>query len=613
MLLSAPVNPPRRLVATSAICLALVLVPAASADALEPGERAPPLDLEAIFGAPDDVDLSWDALRGNVVILEFWGIKCGPCIAAIPHLNEMVVELADEPLRVISITEDAQDDVIQFLARQPIAGWVGLDTDRSTFAAYGLRGIPTTVVVGPDGQIIAITHPTALQIDEVRAVCHGEDVDQAALKTGIPLLAGLDRGETGPVVERMEIRPASELAELAGSAGVKGRDRVTYLGYSALDLVAAVHGVRPARILGAEHLPAGRWDLIAANPGADEELFRAELRAVLEDTFQVTTSTVVETTHVYVLGAGSRGGSRLSPREEGTGASLYFGPHRIKLRNTDTKQLANCLESLTGRAVFDETGLDGVFDAELVRNESFPLDLFRQVRWMLGLSVRRERRDIEFVAIEPVDAPSPRETAHDESHLAQVERSPAVGVFFEPSGEFPWRSPSWQGFSAWPLLTVFLGGQIRDQNDRQAFLGGYLSLGLGFEEKIEVIGPCPALSECDPGIIGALFFAGFGAEQMLLAPTPRGPRLGVVFREGICFKGAPGYAYPSLDLEALFALRDDRGGMVGIGFRYQPILVEPMYLAEVAGAAAPQLCIRIGGLFPADAPVRPVTARRFPR
>ncbi len=381
--------------------LTLMLALSPSARALEVGDEAPPLGLEALIGAPDDADISWDALRGSVVILEFWGIKCGPCVEAIPHLNEMVEVLADEPLRVISITDDAEVDVDQFLQRQPIAGWIGLDTDRSTFPAYDLRAVPTTVVVGTDGRIVAITHPTALQVEEVEALCQGTLLDPDALQTGIPFVVGLDRGETGPVTKRMEIRPAEALA---GGTVAVDRDRVTILGRSAFQMVASVLGVSPARIRGEEHLPQGRWDLIAADPGADRELFRAELRAVLEDTFQVTLISKVDESRVHVLGPGSRGGPQMSPREEGTGTLMQIGTHGLTLRNADAEQLASCLENLTGEPVLDESGLEGVFDAELVRNPSFPLDLFRQVRLELGLSVRRERREIEFVVIGPAGA-----------------------------------------------------------------------------------------------------------------------------------------------------------------------------------------------------------------
>src|SRR5262249_33930918 len=53
------------------------------------GDNPPQLGLETILQAPAGTEATWASLKGKVVVLEFWATWCGPCIAAIPHLNEM--------------------------------------------------------------------------------------------------------------------------------------------------------------------------------------------------------------------------------------------------------------------------------------------------------------------------------------------------------------------------------------------------------------------------------------------------------------------------------------------------------------------------------------------
>ena len=47
------------------------------------------LELQKVLNAPDGTIADLRHLRGRVIELEFWATWCGPCIVALPHLNEV--------------------------------------------------------------------------------------------------------------------------------------------------------------------------------------------------------------------------------------------------------------------------------------------------------------------------------------------------------------------------------------------------------------------------------------------------------------------------------------------------------------------------------------------
>jgi len=90
-------------------------------------------------------------LTGRALLIEFWATWCGPCRRSLPHMAELAREYEDQGLTVVGISiDDDLPELEQFLAKNPLpyaVAWGALD-DHAEFA---LSGIPTSLLVGPDG------------------------------------------------------------------------------------------------------------------------------------------------------------------------------------------------------------------------------------------------------------------------------------------------------------------------------------------------------------------------------------------------------------------------------------------------------------------------------
>ncbi len=115
------------------------------------GEAAPDFSLPDLTSQA--VTLS-SFRRQKVLLLDFWATWCGPCKMAMPGLQTLQQEFKDRGFEIISVNQgEAADQVRSFIGRKKYSFHVVLDKDQAVGNKYGVRAIPTLVVVDKHGLI----------------------------------------------------------------------------------------------------------------------------------------------------------------------------------------------------------------------------------------------------------------------------------------------------------------------------------------------------------------------------------------------------------------------------------------------------------------------------
>jgi thiol-disulfide isomerase/thioredoxin len=125
-------------------------------DAPRPGAVAPPIRGTDLNGKP----IAADDFRGKVVLLTFWGTWCGPCLDELPKLQAVHDAFGNDPrFAMVSLSVDASIDAPRrFVAGRKLPGLQGFAGPRvpgSPSDDFGVRGVPATILLGPDGKVIS--------------------------------------------------------------------------------------------------------------------------------------------------------------------------------------------------------------------------------------------------------------------------------------------------------------------------------------------------------------------------------------------------------------------------------------------------------------------------
>jgi thiol-disulfide isomerase/thioredoxin len=167
----------------------------------------------------DGKDLSLEAYKGKVILLNFWASWCGPCRAEIPSLIELQGKYKDR-LQIIGMDVDDDENTVRQVVKEEIINYpVALATVPVRLAYGGIGALPTVFVIDTEGRVVqkhvGLFNPVLYET-EVRALL---DMPVAVRvetfdDTGEIFLKHADRATMLPGVDTSALTPEQRAAAL---------------------------------------------------------------------------------------------------------------------------------------------------------------------------------------------------------------------------------------------------------------------------------------------------------------------------------------------------------------------------------------------------------------
>lgn len=114
------------------------------------GKPAPKFTLSTFAGKK----VSLDQFRGNVVLLDFWGTFCVPCVNALPELQALHAKHAARGFSVVGVTVDERRTMVEKAVTRAKVTYPIVQATPEVWGAYKVNSLPSLVLVGRDGRIV---------------------------------------------------------------------------------------------------------------------------------------------------------------------------------------------------------------------------------------------------------------------------------------------------------------------------------------------------------------------------------------------------------------------------------------------------------------------------
>lgn len=153
-------NKTQKLISVALIIL-LFYLPTFS-QSLKVGSNAPDFSLQLQQdGKASDKIVTLNSYKGKVLFLHFWATWCPPCKVELPHMESLAKKLASQgdkaKMEFLAVCiSDSQKALTSFMKKNGYTFPSALDEPGLVAMKYGIQGVPTSILISPEGKILKI-------------------------------------------------------------------------------------------------------------------------------------------------------------------------------------------------------------------------------------------------------------------------------------------------------------------------------------------------------------------------------------------------------------------------------------------------------------------------
>lgn len=121
------------------------------------GLKDKPLDLK--FTAVDGREVDLAKMRGKVVLIDFWAVWCGPCVAEMPNVLKAYEKLHPKGFEIIGISLDQDKAKLEAFVKDNGMAWPqyfdGKGWKNDISSKFGINSIPAMWLVDKKGMVVS--------------------------------------------------------------------------------------------------------------------------------------------------------------------------------------------------------------------------------------------------------------------------------------------------------------------------------------------------------------------------------------------------------------------------------------------------------------------------
>lgn len=104
-----------------------------------------------------------DSLKNKVIVLNFWFVKCKPCVAEIPDLNKIREKYKDKEVAFFAVTFDSKEILNDFTQKKQF-DFIQIPSAFKTIQQFKIQAYPTTVIIDKEQKINIVDDLLVLNI-----------------------------------------------------------------------------------------------------------------------------------------------------------------------------------------------------------------------------------------------------------------------------------------------------------------------------------------------------------------------------------------------------------------------------------------------------------------